>query len=101
MSVWFDVARIATGLNVLFLLALSYVWVRNYAEFRSKHTLGLLMFSLFLLAENAFALYIYLVDPTLSGWFASEVPAIAWRGMMALHVLETVGVGFLLWVTWD
>ena len=102
MSLWFDVARAAAGVNVALLLALVWVWGRNYAEFRSKHALGLAMFGVFLLGENAFALYIYLLDPTLSSWFASEaVPAIAWRGMMALHVLQTAGLLFLVWVTWD
>ncbi|NUE03010.1 hypothetical protein HUB97_10970 [Halorubraceae archaeon YAN] len=101
MSVWFDIARISAGLNIVLLGALLYVWGRNYVEFRSKHTLGLLLFALFLLAENALSLYIYVVDPTLSAWFASDVPAIAWRGMMALHVLETIGLTFLVWITWD
>ncbi|WP_144921359.1 hypothetical protein [Halorubrum salsamenti] len=101
MSLWFDVARIAVGVNVALLLALVWVWGRNYAQFRSKHALGLAMFGVFLLGENAFALYIYLVDPMLSVWFASDVPAIAWRGMMALHVLQTVGLLFLVWITWD
>ena len=101
MSLWFDVARAAHALNVLLLVGLGYIWVRNYLEFRSKHTLGLLLFSVFLLVENAFALYIYLVDPTLSVWFASAVPDIAWQAMMVLPVLEALGIGFLLWVTWD
>ncbi|MCL9816928.1 hypothetical protein [Natronocalculus amylovorans] len=101
MSVWFDIARISAGLNIVLLGALLYIWGRNYVEFRSKHTLGLLLFALFLLAENALSLYIYVVDPTLSAWFASDVPAIAWRGMMALHVLETIGLTFLVWITWD
>ncbi|WP_058366738.1 hypothetical protein [Haloparvum sedimenti] len=101
MSLWFDVARVAAGVNVLLLLALIAVWGRNYLEFRTKHTLGLAVFALLLLAENALSLYIYLVDPTLSGWFATDVPAIAWRAMMALHVLETAALGFLVWITWD
>jgi len=29
------------------------------------------------------------------------VPPIAWRGMMALHVLQTLGLLFLVWITWD
>lgn len=101
MTIWFDVARVSVGVNVVLLLALVGIWGRNYAEFRSKHALGLAMFGAFLLAENAFSLYIYLLDPMLSGWFASEVPAIAWRGMMALHVLQTLGLLFLVWITWD
>lgn len=96
------VARIACGLNVLLLVGLGYIWARNYAQFRSKHTLGLLVFSLLLLAENALALYYYTLDPTLSAWFASEaVPAIAWEAMMLLHALETIALLFLAWATWD
>jgi hypothetical protein len=101
MSLWVDIARIATGLNVVLLLGLAYIWGRNFAELRTKHPLGLLVFSLFLLAENAFALYYYLLDPTLSVWFNTQVPVIAWRAMMVLHVLETAGLLFLTWVTWD
>ena len=101
MSFWFDVARVAAGVNILLLAVLLSVWGRNYLEFRSKHSLGLMVFAVLLLLENAVALYIYLLDPTLSVWFSSAVPAIAWRGMMSLHVLETVGVGFLVWITMD
>ena len=42
MSLWVDVARIAIGVNLLLLAALLVVWGRNYREFRSKHTFGLL-----------------------------------------------------------
>lgn len=101
MSLWFDIARVSHALNLLLLVGLGYVWVRNYLEFRSKHTLGLLLFSVFLLVENGFALYIYMVDPDLSVWFSSAVPDIAWQAMMVLPVLEAVGLAFLLWVTWD
>jgi len=101
MSLWFDIARIAAGANVVLLAVLLTIWGQNYLDFRSKHTLGLSIFAFFLLAENALSLYVYIVDPTLSSWFSSEVPAIAWRAIMALHVLETLGLSFLTWVTWD
>ena len=101
MSLWFDVARVAAGLNVLLLVVLLAVWGRNYLDIRSKHALGLMVFAVLLLLENAVALYIYLLDPVLATWFASDVPAIAWRGLMALHVLETVGIAFLVWITMD
>lgn len=101
MSLWFDVARVAAGLNILLLAVLLFVWGRNYLDLRSKHALGLMVFAVLLLLENAVALYIYSLDPTLSVWFASAVPPIAWRGLMSLHVLETVGIGFLVWITMD
>jgi hypothetical protein len=101
MSLWFDIARISAGINVALLAVLLSIWGRNYLELRSKHALGLAMFAVFLLARNALSLYIYLVDPTLSAWFSSEVPNIVWRALMALHVLETVGLAVLVWITWD
>lgn len=101
MSLWFDIARLSAGINVVLLSVLLFIWGRNYLEFRSKHTFGLGIFALFLLAENTLSLYVYIVDPTLSAWFASEVPDIAWQAMMALHVLETIGLAFLVWITWD
>lgn len=101
MSFWFDIVRVAAGLNVVLLAVLLIIWGRNYLEFRSKHTLGLSLFAVFLLAENALSLYIFIVDPTLSAWFASEVPNIVWRAMMVLHVLQTIGIALLLWVSWD
>ena len=103
MSLWFDVVRVAAGLNVLLLAVLAYVWGRNYLDIRSKHSLGLLIFAVFLLLENLFGLYIFMVDPLLSSWFSdpANVPDVAWRGMMFLHVLETFGIGFLVWITMD
>ncbi|ADJ15237.1 hypothetical protein [Halalkalicoccus jeotgali] len=100
-GIWPTVARISVSANVLLLAVLGAIWARNYWQFRSKHTLGLLVFSILLLAENALALYYYMIDPMLAGWFATAVPAIAWRAMMLLHVLETVALLFLAWVTWD
>jgi len=102
MSVWFDVARISAGVNVVLLAALIAIWGRNYYQLRSKHALGLMVFGIFLLLENATSLYMYLFHGVLADWFASSaVGPTAWKWMMALHVLETAGIAFLLWVTWD
>ncbi|EMA61691.1 hypothetical protein C470_06618 [Halorubrum distributum JCM 13561] len=87
------VARVAAGLNILLLLVLVGIWGRNYLEIRSKHTLGSAVFALFLLAENALALFYYLNPPQMS------TPAL--RAMMYLQILEFVGIAFLVYVTWD
>ncbi len=101
MTDWATVATLATAANVVLLGVLVAVWGRNYLELRSKHTLGLLVFALLLLAENAFAVYYYLVDPDLSVWFNSAVPDVAWRALMLFHVLELAAIAFLTWVTLD
>jgi hypothetical protein len=101
MSLWLDAALLAAGVNVALLCLLLAVWGRNYLAFRSKHTLGLALFAALLAGENAFALYYYFADPLLSTWFSTSVPDVAWRAMLLFHVLETLALGFLAWVTLD
>lgn len=99
---WSLIATVVGGINVLLLVGLLAVWGRNYLDLRSKHTLGLAVFALLLLLRNCWALYIYQFDPILAAWFASDaVPPVAWQAMLLLHVLETVALVFLVWVTWD
>jgi CHASE2 domain-containing sensor protein len=83
------------------LAAMAVVWGRNFRRFRSKHTLGLTVFALLLLAENALALYFYRWDPMMHGWWHEEVPALAVQASMLLDLLEFGAVLFLAWVTWD
>lgn len=101
MSILINIAQVAAGVNIILLLVLCYIWGSNYLELRSKHTLGLLIFAVFLLLENALALYVYLIDPELSLWFNTAVPDIAWQAMLALHILEMIGIAFLTWVSID
>jgi hypothetical protein len=90
----------ATLLNVVLLAALSAVWGRNYRQFRSKHTMGMLTFAVVLLCQNALSLYFYVWDPAMSEWLAL-VPTHAMRGLLILDLLELVAVLFLVWVTVD
>ncbi|WP_435358508.1 hypothetical protein [Haloarchaeobius sp. DFWS5] len=102
MSIWVDLAKATTVANVVLLLALGYVWGRNFLKFRSKHTMGLLVFASLLLAENLLVLYYYSLDPQLSEWWhGSSVPTIVWQWQMVIHAFQTVGLAFLAWVTWD
>jgi beta-lactamase regulating signal transducer with metallopeptidase domain len=100
MGVWLNAASVATALNVVLLLVLGSVWVRNYLKFRSKHTLGLSVFAALLLAENLLSLNYYVLDPQVAQLLSSADP-IAGRAMMLVQVLELAAIVFLLWVTWD
>lgn len=98
-----SIVRIVVVLNVLLLLGLGYVWGRNWWRLRSKHALGLALFAVFLLGENALAAYYFILDPTLSAWIVNEtqVPPVAQGAMVFLVLFEFVGLVFLSWVTWD
>lgn len=103
MAVLIDVMHVFTVLNLLLLISLGYVWGRNFLQFRSKHTLGLLVFAVLLGLENALGIYFFVFDPVLSTWInaAKLVPPIAQWAMLALRVFEFGGIAFLSWVTWD
>lgn len=103
MALLVTLVRVFIVLNLVLLTGLAYVWGRNYADLRSKHSLGLLLFAAFLLGENALAAYFFLVDPTLTAWITnpSQVPPVAQGAMMLLRVLEFGGLAFLTWITWD
>ncbi|WP_049903004.1 hypothetical protein [Halococcus agarilyticus] len=104
MAVLIDAMRVLSALNVLLLLGLGYVWGRNFYRFRSKHTLGLLVFAVLLLAENALSIVFFVFNfEGLTAWVTdpSFVPTIAQQAMLTLRALEFAGVVFLTWVTWD
>ncbi|MFB6105721.1 MAG: hypothetical protein ABEJ70_01980 [Halobacteriaceae archaeon] len=101
MGLWIDVVRVAAALNVVLLLGMSVVWGRNYRSVRSKHTLGLLVFGLLLLAENALALWVFGMDPMLARWFTTKVQGPPGHAMAVLRVLESGAILFLAWVSLD
>ncbi|MFB6281962.1 MAG: hypothetical protein ABEH40_08085 [Haloferacaceae archaeon] len=94
MSLMLDAARVAAGANVVLLLVLAGIWARTLREIRTKQTLGSLLFALFLLGENALAVYYYSFAP-----IALSAPAV--RAMMYLQMLETAGIAVLVYVAWE
>lgn len=99
MTVLLEIARSAAAVNVLLLLALGTVWLRNYRQHGATHTLGLLVFAGFLLVQNALWLYLYLLHPDFVGWFVNS-DADVQVGMTLLCALETGALVFLTRITW-
>lgn len=100
MAIWLDLTRLIAGVNVLVLAGLSALWLRNYRTFPSKHTLGLSVFALLLLLENAVALYVFTAHPLLSHWIATSAP-LAQGAMMGLRLLEGSALVAIAWSAWD
>lgn len=93
MSLVLDAARLAAAINILLLGGIIGIWVRSYREIRAPMTLGSIVFAVFLLAENAVALYFYFNAPT-------GMPPLAVEVMAVLQILEAVGIAALSYVTW-
>ncbi|WP_136716008.1 hypothetical protein [Halorientalis salina] len=100
MGIWLDAASAATALNVCMLVVLTGIWLRNYGEFRSKHTLGFVVFGVLLLAENLLSFYYYVLDPQVATLLSSAAP-VAGRAMMFVQLLEFGALVFLTWITLD
>lgn len=100
MTLWFEVARLAVVGNVVFLAALAAVWGRNYRAHDADHTLGLLVFGVFLLGETLLAVYLFSFHAAFGGW-VYEAALVAQRGTMALNVLALLALGSLAKVTWE
>lgn len=82
------------GLNVVLLLVLTGVWVRNYRTFGSDMTLGLIVFGVVMLIENCTAIYYFLSQGSL---YAQMEPV--GTAVLVLRVLQFVALAFLTWVT--
>lgn len=99
-SPWLTAASAATVVNILLLLLLVGIWVGNYREFRSKHSLGLAVFGVLLLAENLLTFNYYVINTQVAAYLAAQDP-VAGRAMMFVQILETAAIVFLTWITWD
>lgn len=99
MSVWLSVALAAAGVNVILLLVLGSIWLRNYRRHGANHTLGLLVFAMFLLVQNLLWLYFYSLHPAFVGWFVNAGSDVQ-IGLTLLCGLETLALVILFRITW-
>lgn len=99
MNAWLSMALGAAGLNVVLLVVLGAVWLRNYRLHRASHTLGLLVFAGFLLIQNVLWLYFYGLHPQFVEWFLGTGTDVQ-IGLMLLCGLETVALVVLFRITW-
>jgi hypothetical protein len=87
-------ATALSAVNLVVLVALAGVWVRNYFEFRTPLVLGLVAFSAVLAVENAVAVYfffsmhmLYSGDPVVQSI------------VLVMRALQFVAIAALAWVT--
>jgi hypothetical protein len=94
MSTTIQAASALAGVNILFLAALSGVWLNNYRTFRTPLVLGLVAFSVVMLLENALAVYFFF---TMRSLYSGD-PTVQ-QAVLVLRGLQLVALGFLTYVT--
>jgi hypothetical protein len=92
MNTLVAVATGFSGLNVIFLVGLLYLYARMASKTRAGYTFGLMIFSGLLLAQNSLMVY---VCAFLTGLYSWQL----YPFLDALAILEFVGIVALLKVT--
>ncbi|WP_226012780.1 hypothetical protein [Halomicrobium salinisoli] len=87
-------ATVLAGVNVLLLLPLVGVWVRNYSTFRTNLVLGLVVFAVAMLAENAVAVYYFF---SMSSFYSGD-PHVQ-QAVLVLRGIQFVAIAVLSYVT--
>jgi len=94
MDALISAAAVLAGLNVLLLVPLIGVWVRNYSTFRTNLVLGLATFGVAMFAENALALYFFF---SMQSFYAGD-PHVQ-EAVLVLRTLQFVAIAVLSYVT--
>ena len=94
MTLWLSLAWLSAGFNVVLLVLLGSVWLRNYRTFRSNLTLALLAFGVVLLLENLMAIYFFFS----MGSLYSNSPLVG-EAVLVLRGLQFLALVFLTYVT--
>lgn len=82
------------ALGSILLLALLFVYYRNYKSMKAKFTLGLLVFALLLLVQNLVGMYYRF---SMMGFYNPEAAG----GVALIRGIEVVALAVLLYISWE
>ena len=93
MAMMLSLSTALTVVNLLLILSLLFVYVKNAAKIKSLFTLGLIIFALLFLIQNAVSLYFTI---TMMPFYGDEVQGYG----MIFTILQTVAFTMLNIITW-
>jgi hypothetical protein len=85
-----QVAAFFSGVNVLLLIGLLWIYASSFRRIRAEFTVGLLVFAGLFLLQNLISLYSFL---TMFMYYAQGVTGM----VLAITVVQTAGLGVILW----
>ena len=84
------VAAFFSTANVLLLMGLLWIYASSFRKVHAEFTVGLLFFAALFLVQNLISLYSFL---TMFMYYAAGVTWI----VLTITVVQTAGLGFVLW----
>jgi len=94
MGALIQAASALAAVNIVFLVVLTAVWIRNYRTFQTTLVLGLIAFGVAMLVENAVAVYFFFSMQS----FYSGDPHVQ-QAVLVLRAIQLVALAVLTWVT--
>lgn len=93
---------IAVGIaNICLLLALVYVYMKNYRQLKSKFTMGLLVFASLLLLQNIISTSFLVVNLILGmGHHGLDIDRPQFP-LSSINVIQLIALSILLKITWE
>jgi hypothetical protein len=85
-----QLAALFSGVNVLLLLGLVWIYGGSFMKVRAQFTAGLLFFAALFLVQNLISLYSFL---TMFMYYAPGVTSI----VLSITVVQTAGLAIILW----
>jgi len=93
MMVSWIVTSIISGINLLLIIGLLSVYVKNLIEIKSWFTIGLVLFGALFFIQNGILFYFSI---TMMPLYAEGIGTY----MLILSILQTAAFAILNWVTW-
>ena len=87
------ISTILTGVNIMLILSLLYVYISNYSKLKSMFTLGLGIFAVLFLIQNVISFYYFV---TMMPYYAASVEGF----VFAFSLLQTLAFVVLNYITW-
>lgn len=94
MEMELQLTFIFEAISSVLLVALLYVYYRNYKAMKAKFTLGLLVFAALLLLQNTVGMYYRF---TMMGYYNPEAAA----GVALIRGIEVLALAVLLYISWE
>lgn len=88
-----EFASMVNIVNILLLLSIIYIYVKNFLSIKTTFCMGLMIFAILFLLENILSLYFHMIH-------SSVYSADAAHFSLILDLLETLGFSALVYVTW-
>lgn len=88
-----DLATLVSIVNIILLIGLLFVYVKNYLKMKATFSLGLILFASLLLIQNLGAVYSQIA---MIEFYSKPIAGFAF----ILNVLEALGLASLAYISW-